>query len=222
MIYIYKNNAETKVTSFKSSWNQEISNALGSVQDWSDWISTIRLAVADELNASRNALLCDVVLLFRTPPRTGKAARTWRRFRGSTAFLFLTLTCWSNGNASRKKLKTETTVRSGRCVRDRAISCHYATCVDVQWNKGSCLTWIHLSDTFIQRDLQCIQAIHVSVCVLWDSNPQPFVLLTQCSTTEPQEHENTDIRLTLTLTNTTDLLSDWTIHMLYIKAVTNT
>ncbi len=26
------------------------------------------------------------------------------------------------------------------------------------------------------------------MCVLWESNPQPFVLLTQCSTTEPQEH----------------------------------
>ncbi len=27
----------------------------------------------------------------------------------------------------------------------------------------------------------------VSMCVPWESNPQPFVLLTQCSTTEPQE-----------------------------------
>ncbi len=28
----------------------------------------------------------------------------------------------------------------------------------------------------------------VSVCVRWELNPQPFALLTQCSTTEPQEH----------------------------------
>ncbi len=28
----------------------------------------------------------------------------------------------------------------------------------------------------------------ISMCVLWESNPQPFALLTQCSTTEPQEH----------------------------------
>ncbi len=28
----------------------------------------------------------------------------------------------------------------------------------------------------------------VSTCVLWESNPQPFALLMQCSTTEPQEH----------------------------------
>ncbi len=27
-----------------------------------------------------------------------------------------------------------------------------------------------------------------SMCVPWESNPQPFALLTQCSTTEPQEH----------------------------------
>ncbi len=28
----------------------------------------------------------------------------------------------------------------------------------------------------------------VSTCVPWESNPQPFALLMQCSTTEPQEH----------------------------------
>ncbi len=27
------------------------------------------------------------------------------------------------------------------------------------------------------------------MCVTWELNPQPFVLLTQCSTTEPQEHK---------------------------------
>ncbi len=27
------------------------------------------------------------------------------------------------------------------------------------------------------------------MCVPWELNPQPFALLTQCSTTEPQEHE---------------------------------
>ncbi len=30
--------------------------------------------------------------------------------------------------------------------------------------------------------------ILISICVAWELNPQPFVLLTQCSTTEPQEH----------------------------------
>ncbi len=50
---------------------------------------------------------------------------------------------------------------------------------------------LHLSDAFIQSDLQCIQGIHlsfISMCVPWESNPQPFELLTQCSTTELQEH----------------------------------
>ncbi len=43
-------------------------------------------------------------------------------------------------------------------------------------------TFMHLADAFIQIDLQCIQAIHVlSACVPWESNPQPFALLTQCS-----------------------------------------
>ncbi len=52
-------------------------------------------------------------------------------------------------------------------------------------------TCMHLADTFIQSDLQCIQSIHfifISMCVAWELNPQPFALLTQCSTTEPQEH----------------------------------
>ncbi len=36
---------------------------------------------------------------------------------------------------------------------------------------------VHSSYTFL-----------ISICVPWESNPQPFALLTQCSTTEPQEH----------------------------------
>ncbi len=40
-------------------------------------------------------------------------------------------------------------------------------------------TFMHLVDAFIQSDLQCVP---------WELNPQPFALLTQCSTTEPQEH----------------------------------
>ncbi len=28
------------------------------------------------------------------------------------------------------------------------------------------------------------------MCVPWELNPQPFALLTQCSTTEPQEHNH--------------------------------
>ncbi len=40
-------------------------------------------------------------------------------------------------------------------------------------------TFTHLVDAFIQSDLQCVS---------WELNTQPFALLTQCSTTEPQEH----------------------------------
>ncbi len=48
---------------------------------------------------------------------------------------------------------------------------------------------MHLADAFIQSDLQVHSGytILISMCVPWESNPQPFALLTQCSTTEPQE-----------------------------------
>ncbi len=54
---------------------------------------------------------------------------------------------------------------------------------------------MHLADAFIQSDLQRIQAIHfLSVREL---NPQHFALLTQCSTTEPQEHNISDDTLSV-------------------------
>ncbi len=52
-------------------------------------------------------------------------------------------------------------------------------------------TFMHLADAFVQSDLQCIQAIHFFFCEYMCSlgiEPTTFVLLTQCSTTEPQEH----------------------------------
>ncbi len=51
-------------------------------------------------------------------------------------------------------------------------------------------TFMHLADTFIQSNLQCIQIIHfLSECVCsLGIEATTFVLLTQCSTTEPQEH----------------------------------
>ncbi len=62
----------------------------------------------------------------------------------------------------------------------------------MHWKKDfKTFTFMHLADAFIQSDLQCIQSIHfifISMCVAWELNPQPFALLTQCSTTEPQEH----------------------------------
>ncbi len=39
----------------------------------------------------------------------------------------------------------------------------------------------------VHSDYTCF----ISICVPWESNPQPFALLTQCSTTEPQEHSAT-------------------------------
>ncbi len=52
-------------------------------------------------------------------------------------------------------------------------------------------TFMHLADAFIQSNLQCIRAIRLlSVCVFrgnWTHNLCANFLLTQCSTTEPQE-----------------------------------
>ncbi len=49
---------------------------------------------------------------------------------------------------------------------------------------------MHLAVAFIQSELQSIQDIifFVSMCVPWELNPRPFALLTQCSSTESQEH----------------------------------
>ncbi len=56
-------------------------------------------------------------------------------------------------------------------------------------------TFTHLADAFIQSDLQWIQAIHFChyVCSL-GIEPTTFALLTQCSTTEPQEHKKIDCK----------------------------
>ncbi len=53
-------------------------------------------------------------------------------------------------------------------------------------------TCMHLADAFIQSDLQWGYSgntfCFISMCFPWEFNLQPFALLTQCSTTEPQEH----------------------------------
>ncbi len=76
-------------------------------------------------------------------------------------------------------------------VFERSLLCSpYATSI---WWKYSTFTFMHLADAFIQSDLQLYSGytFFVSTCVPWELNPQPFALLTQCSTTEP--HWNTDI-----------------------------
>ncbi len=45
---------------------------------------------------------------------------------------------------------------------------------------------MYLANAFIQSDLQCIQVIHLYLSL--GIEPTTFALLTQCSTTEPQEH----------------------------------
>ncbi len=50
--------------------------------------------------------------------------------------------------------------------------------------------YLHLADTFIQSDLQCYTFFFVSMCVPWESNPQPLRCLRNALTTEPQEHKD--------------------------------
>ncbi len=45
---------------------------------------------------------------------------------------------------------------------------------------------MHLADAFIQSYSGYTFFFSI-MCVRWESNPQPFALPTQCSTTEPQE-----------------------------------
>ncbi len=53
----------------------------------------------------------------------------------------------------------------------------------------SLFTFTYLTDAFIQSDsVYSGYTFIVSMCVPWESNPQPFTVLTQCSATEPQEH----------------------------------
>ncbi len=66
--------------------------------------------------------------------------------------------------------------------------------VGIQWPRGQCaditLTFMNLAEAFIQSDLVHFRLYNffISMCVPWELNPQSFALLTQCSTTEPQEH----------------------------------
>ncbi len=64
---------------------------------------------------------------------------------------------------------------------------------DLHWRYT--FTFMHLADAFIQSDLQLHSGYTflISMCVPWESNPQPFALLMQCSTTEP--HRNTHRRV---------------------------
>ncbi len=102
-------------------------------------------------------------------------------------FLYLTqfwAQCWTSVNWFRKDcyLRCPTVQKFG--VFERSLLCSpYATSI---WWKYSTFTFMHLADAFIQSDLQLYSGytFFVSICVPWDSNPQPFALLTQCSTTE--------------------------------------
>ncbi len=79
------------------------------------------------------------------------------------------------------------------------ITAGWTQCFNPAKNKNRLLegfatfTFMHLADAkrlTVHSGYTCF----ITMCVPWESNPQPFALLTQCSTTEPQEplsHRNT-------------------------------
>ncbi len=50
--------------------------------------------------------------------------------------------------------------------------------------------YIYAFSMYVSR----LYSFFISMCVPWESNPQPFALLTKCSTTEPQEHYSVPVR----------------------------
>ncbi len=51
------------------------------------------------------------------------------------------------------------------------------------------LPFMHLADTYPKRlTVHSGYTFFNSMCVSWELNPQPFALLTQCSTTEPLDY----------------------------------
>ncbi len=50
------------------------------------------------------------------------------------------------------------------------------------------ITFMHLADAFKRLAVHSgYTFFFISMCIPWELNPQPFELLMQCSTTEPQE-----------------------------------
>ncbi len=53
---------------------------------------------------------------------------------------------------------------------------------------------MHLADAFIQSDLHSGYTFFYQYMCSLGIEPQPFALLTQCSTTEPQEHNDVPLQ----------------------------
>ncbi len=63
-----------------------------------------------------------------------------------------------------------------RCLAERSQLFSLSHKAIVWFQKSYTFTFMHLADAFIQSDSWCIHAIHifVSICVPWESNPQPL------------------------------------------------
>ncbi len=80
-------------------------------------------------------------------------------------------------------------------------------------------TFMHLADAFIQSDLQLRSGYSflISMCVPWESNPQPFALLMQCSTTEPHRKTSGIIKILVHLSLSTSKIVFTAISLVLMK-----
>ncbi len=98
---------------------------------------------------------------------------------------------WSNlsNNVQASVLYSEYTAEDITQAFQQRFSLWRACCISCIIQSNVLILYIFMQTLC---DLQCIQVIHcfISMCVPWELNPRPIALLTQCSTTEPQEHMN--------------------------------
>ncbi len=118
--------------------------------------------MADEVNASRNALLCDIVQNSSTYWEGRSDMETLQRIYGVSFPDANMLKQWER---FQDEAKNRDHRKIGK-VRERpsykSLSLRYMCGHTVEQSAVPHMnTFMHLADAFIQRDLQCIQAIHV-------------------------------------------------------------
>ncbi len=90
---------------------------------------------------------------------------------------------------------------------------------------NTCATYIYaFSRRFYPKQLTVHSGYtcFISMCVPWELNPQPFALLTQCSTTEPQEHLWTRLMTAFVLQSHISISQNIFVwHQFLIKHVSN-
>ncbi len=118
------------------------------------------------------------------------------------------------------------TLQTSKRWTDRWKICRKKSWLNVCFQNACMGEWRHLCIyAFSRRFYPKRITVHsgytcfISMCVPWESNPQPFALLTQCSTTEPQEQQQ-DNRELMTLSKQRSNQLNW--HSTIDTALLNT